>query len=205
MILPEHLTAIAERSRFAMESLHSFLDVTAGSDGHPLSDELWFEFGRHMDELKETLSLAGCFNGRLLTSPPEERKAYAALRTLADDVQACDLEAAAEGKPPVDVEAFAGRLAGVVKALAPPQTGRPHTRTKVSGKKVKGKRIDERMLSGIRDNSEAVYWSAQQWADNLVCQKSTVAETKTWKTICLPARETKRLSQGKRLRRKKPH
>jgi hypothetical protein len=43
----------------------------------------------------------------------------------------------------------------------------------------KGKRIDERMLATIRDNSEAVYRSGNEWADSLRCAKSTVLETQT--------------------------
>jgi hypothetical protein len=66
----------------------------------------------------------------------------------------------------------------------------------------KGKHVDERMLSGIRDNAEALYWSSKQWADNLGCSKSTVIDSPTWKQTCKPARERERLSRGKRLRRK---
>jgi hypothetical protein len=70
--------------------------------------------------------------------------------------------------------------------------------------KTKGKRIDEKMLAMIRDDSERMYWPAQQWADTLHCAKSTVLDTKSWREICKPARERERLSRGKRLRRK-PH
>jgi hypothetical protein len=67
----------------------------------------------------------------------------------------------------------------------------------------KGKLIDPRMLAQLRDNTESRYWSSQQWADNLSCGKSTVIGTKTWQTICKPARERERLARGKRLRRKR--
>ena len=45
----------------------------------------------------------------------------------------------------------------------------------------KGKQIDARMLAMIRDDSESIYWSAEEWAKKLRCSKSTVVATKTWK------------------------
>jgi hypothetical protein len=87
------------------------------------------------------------------------------------------------------------RLAAAIHDKAPPAD---------PPKKTKGKHIDERMLGVIRDNSEAMYWSSPQWADNLGCGKSTVIESKTWKQTCRPTRERERLARGKRLRQKKP-
>jgi hypothetical protein len=69
--------------------------------------------------------------------------------------------------------------------------------------KAKGKRVDERMLAAIRDNSERMYWSGKQWADALDCAKSTVIESPTWKQTCAPARERARRATGKRIRKKK--
>lgn len=66
--------------------------------------------------------------------------------------------------------------------------------------KAKGKRIDERMLAAIRDNKEALYWSSNAWKTHLDCAASTVKESRTWKTVCLPAREEERNRRGHRLR-----
>jgi hypothetical protein len=76
----------------------------------------------------------------------------------------------------------------------------PDDRAGVATRAVKRKHVDERMLAAIRDNHEAVYWSAQQWADKLNCAKSTVVESKTWKQTCKSARERERLARGRRLR-----
>jgi hypothetical protein len=75
------------------------------------------------------------------------------------------------------------------------------TETPPTDSNKKGKRIDERMLAAIRDEAEAVYWSAKEWAEeHLHCAKSTIVESRTWKQICMPARERERLARGKRLR-----
>ena len=68
--------------------------------------------------------------------------------------------------------------------------------------KRESKHIDARMLATIRDDPEAVYRSLNEWAEQLTCAKSMVAACRTWKTVCRPARERERLSQGRRLRRK---
>jgi hypothetical protein len=72
--------------------------------------------------------------------------------------------------------------------------------TKHRKKRVKGKRIDERMMAIIRDNEESIYWSSNEWAWHLKCAGSTVKESRTWKTVCNPARERERLARGRRLR-----
>jgi hypothetical protein len=66
--------------------------------------------------------------------------------------------------------------------------------------KAKGKRIDERMLATIRDDNEALYWSSNKWHEHLKCAPSTVKESRTWKKVCLPAREEERNRRGRRLR-----
>jgi hypothetical protein len=53
----------------------------------------------------------------------------------------------------------------------------------------KGKRIDERMMTMLRDRAESIGWTARQWAEALKCSHSTVVESKTWN-------ETIRLVQG---------
>ena len=65
------------------------------------------------------------------------------------------------------------------------------------------KHIDARMLATIRDDPEAVCRSLNEWAERLTCAKSTVANCKTWKTVCRPARERERLARGRRLPRNK--
>src|SRR5262249_48233273 len=56
-------------------------------------------------------------------------------------------------------------------------------------KRTKGQHIQERMLATIRDNPEAVYWSARQWAEHLSCAHSTVQGADAWIKNCRPARE----------------
>jgi hypothetical protein len=53
------------------------------------------------------------------------------------------------------------------------------------------KMINERMIATLKSNPEAMNWSAQRWADELKCSKSSVAETDTWKTTlrAMKARE----------------
>jgi hypothetical protein len=82
-----------------------------------------------------------------------------------------------------------------------PITTRQEQETGVAPMKpTKGKRINERMLTVIQDDPEAMYWSAKHWAEHLCCNKSTVLETKTWRNVCKPARERERLARGHRLR-----
>jgi hypothetical protein len=65
----------------------------------------------------------------------------------------------------------------------------------------RGKWINERMLAKIQKEPEALYWSANMWANHLNCAASTVKESITWKKVCLPAREEERnCRRGRRLR-----
>jgi hypothetical protein len=67
--------------------------------------------------------------------------------------------------------------------------------------RAKGKRINERMLAKIQADRESLYWSSNVWKDHLSCAASTVKGSKTWKTVCLPAREeARRRRHGRRLR-----
>jgi hypothetical protein len=176
--------------------------------------------------LEEAAPLVACFlDGHEPDSRPEWEAAVARLQPLpprepdeADEARAMGLMVVklwhalrGIGDPPPEPQGVATIGAGraaldsakgwLGKQDAPPGDGRPLTAaSSATPSGVKGKRIDERMLATIRDDSEAMYWSSNRWAGRLRCAASTVKESRTWKAVCMPARERERLARGKRLR-----
>jgi hypothetical protein len=63
----------------------------------------------------------------------------------------------------------------------------------------KGKRIDERMAKKLLENPNSVWWTADHWASQLKCTKSTVHGTPTWEKIMTmrKAREAERATKHK--------
>jgi hypothetical protein len=89
------------------------------------------------------------------------------------------------------------------------ETGRANGPAVLSGeanktvKSTKGKRINERMLSRLQSNPDALNWSAQTWAEALECSKSSVQETPAWKTTIRNARALQRADREARQERNK--
>jgi hypothetical protein len=98
------------------------------------------------------------------------------------------------------------KLAGLLPVAAVEPQAVPNKPPKVANVRQKeGAGINARMLAKIQVDTEAMYWSINQWVDYLGCSKSTVAGTDTWKKVCLPARERERLARGKRHRKPRRH
>jgi hypothetical protein len=55
----------------------------------------------------------------------------------------------------------------------------------VQDKKRKGKHIDERMMKKLLENPASVNWTAEDWAKELQCSKSTIHAARTWETILI--------------------
>jgi hypothetical protein len=123
MIDRKHFPAIADSARAAWQSLNKFINATPDGKGTPLSNELWSEFEDHLGALRRLMQGAGCFEKSLLSSfATEERKAYAALRTLAKDVPENPWASSPPGHHQVAAEisryvTIASRLGEVVEAL----------------------------------------------------------------------------------------
>ena len=62
--------------------------------------------------------------------------------------------------------------------------------------------VNNRMKAELAANLEtAKGWTAQQWADNLGCGKSTVIESETWKSLSLLRQQAKAERRNDRLRK----
>lgn len=57
-------------------------------------------------------------------------------------------------------------------------------------RKVKGKRVNARMMEQIAKSGECLKWSAQRWADFIGCSKTTVIRTHAWR-VALPDKRSK--------------
>jgi hypothetical protein len=157
--------------------------------------------------LRAGAALPGCIRNKLISSPddtPSEPLSWWLLLLWRLRPLTAENLATPEGVSlPTRIVCSSPFLASI-DAIEICQLNTDHPRWIDSNKPAaKGKRIDERMLATIRDNQEAMYWSGNQWAEQLDCAKSTVVESRKWKTVCLPARERERLARGHRLRGQK--
>jgi hypothetical protein len=77
----------------------------------------------------------------------------------------------------------AARAADPAAPPSDPIEVRTPTPPEPAKQRYKGKRINERMLEMLQDDSSRVNWTARQWADHLGCSVSTVQGTRTWENI----------------------
>jgi hypothetical protein len=74
------------------------------------------------------------------------------------------------------------RLQGAAERAEPGDAGTSNGQPERTPKR-KPATVEQRMLTVVERNLEAQFWSAKQFADNLGCSKTAVAETKLWKSL----------------------
>ncbi len=87
----------------------------------------------------------------------------------------------------------AGKLPTTDELLTRVRAARPSTELviqSVAPGKVKGKRINARMLEALTQKPESMSWSASTWATYLDCVEGTVKGTRTWKIELAKIRAT---------------
>ena len=99
----------------------------------------------------------------------------------------------------VSLIAWARDIESDLRTREPECTSPPTSRkASKSGRKAT---VNVRMLEAIQENPEAMGWNSPKWAKFLKCGKSSVVETKTWKTLST-SRERERAERALDRRRK---
>jgi hypothetical protein len=107
--------------------------------------------------------------------------------------------------PNAPVEPTPGPATPASAELPPEGSQQPDPKPASRPRSAKGKNVNARMLAMMGDRPESVHWTAEEWARELTCAKSSIVSTPTWLETLAAAKAMAQLDQKKRVdRRRRP-